>query len=137
MTAPRDRSIARVLLVDDGPDQVEMYQFALESAAFDVSAAYTGRSAIERARELVPDVIVLDVRMPDVSGWDVCVALKADPRTAGIPIVILTAAASAALAEDAAQAGCVAYLVKPCYPDDLARTLRVVLGSAEASDVQG
>ena len=135
MNGPRVPASARVLLVDDEPDQVEMYQYALETATFEVVSAYTGASAIALARDVGPDVIVLDVRLPDISGWEVCATLKADPDTARIPIVILTAAASKTLAADAANAGCHAHLVKPCYPDDLLRTIRAVL-DAGSLDVQ-
>lgn len=132
MTPPRGPSGARVLLVDDEPDQVEMYQYALESAGFDVVGAYTGGAGLQRARELHPDIIVLDVRLPDITGWEVCAALKRDAETADIPIVILTAAASSTLPREAVESGCEAYLLKPCYPDELTRTLRVVLGSASS-----
>ena len=127
---PSGRIGARILLVDDQPDQVEMYQFALEHAGFVIDEATDGRAAIAAVRSRPPDVIVLDLRLPDISGWEVCRVLKADPRTARIPIVILTAAASATLAQQASDAGCAAHLVKPCYPEDLAKTVREVLAAA-------
>ena len=107
-----------------------MYQFALEHAGFTVEGAVDGATAITHARAATPDVIVLDVRLPDISGWDVCKALKADPQTKEIPIIILTAAASATLAQQALDAGCAAHLLKPCYPEDLTRTVREVLAAA-------
>ena len=116
-----------VLLVDDEPDQVEMYQLALELAGFDVVVAYNGADALERARTRLPAAIVLDIRLPDMSGWDVSAALKTDPRTRGIPVIVLTAAASPTLARQAREAGCAAHLLKPCFPDDLARTIRDVI----------
>ena len=124
------RTVARILLVDDEPDQVEMYHFALEHAGFAVDDAQTGATAIALARRLRPDVIVLDVRLPDMTGWDVCDALKKDPATARIPIIILTAAASATIGQEAAKHGCVAHLLKPCYPDDLTQMVRQILATA-------
>jgi two-component system cell cycle response regulator DivK len=121
---------ARILLVDDEPDQVEMYRFGLEHSGFSVDEAQTGAAAIARASEVRPDVIVLDIRLPDMTGWDVCTALKSDPRTAQIPIIILTAAASNAVGEQAAHHGCAAHLFKPCYPEDLMRIIRAVLATA-------
>jgi CheY-like chemotaxis protein len=121
---------ARILIVDDQPDQVEMYHFALEHSGFSVAEAATGAEAIDVARRVLPDVIVLDVRLPDMSGWDVCSVLKADPNTSRIPIIILTAAASPILAEQAARSGCAAHLLKPCYPEDLTQTVRQVLAAA-------
>jgi CheY-like chemotaxis protein len=115
-----------VLLVDDQPDQVEMYRLGLESAEFRVVFAYTGAEAVNQAREHHPDVVVLDVRLRDMSGWDVCAVLKSDPRTKDIPIVILTAAAEPSLPQQARAAGCAAYLLKPCFPDELTRTLRAL-----------
>jgi CheY-like chemotaxis protein len=117
----------RVLLVDDEPDQIELYRFGLEPLGFTILEANDGLTALSLARSASPDVIVLDLRMPEMDGWQVCAALKADAATASIPIVILTAAASLKLGEQAERAGCVAYLVKPCYPKDLARTLRIVV----------
>ncbi len=121
---------SRIMLVDDEPDQVEMYSYALEEAGFLVVAANTGAQAVARARDLHPDLIVLDVRLPDMTGWDVCAALKTDPRTEHIPVIVLTAAATATLAMDAANAGCAAYLLKPCYPDQLTASIRSVLATA-------
>jgi CheY-like chemotaxis protein len=120
-----------VLLVDDEPDQVEMYQLALEISGFEVTAAYTGAEALDRARGHKPTAIVLDVRLPDMTGWDVCTALKADPETEQIPIIILTAAASATLPQQAGAHGCAAYLLKPCFPDHLTRTVREVIATRQ------
>ena len=120
---------ARILLVDDDPDQVDMYRYALEIAGFVVDAAGTGAAAFGRACELLPDLIVLDVRLPDMNGWDVCASLKADARTERVPVIVLTAAVTATLATDAANAGCAAYLLKPCYPDQLVTVIRNVLAT--------
>ena len=127
---PRGLPGARVLIVDDEPDQVEMYQYALEEAGFRVLAAFTGETGVARAREATPDLIVLDLRLPDTTGWDVCRTLKSDPATEQIPIVILTAAASPTLGQQASAAGCAAHLLKPCYPEELTRTIRSILATA-------
>jgi DNA-binding response OmpR family regulator len=119
----------RVLLVDDDPDQVDMYRYALQIAGFIVDAAGTGADAVVRARERHPNVIVLDVRLPDMNGWDVCASLKADSVTEHVPVIVLTAAVTATLATDAANAGCAAYLLKPCYPDQLTTVIRDVLAT--------
>ena len=129
MEYSRGETGAQILLVDDDPDQVEMYRYALEDAGFVVVTANTGSEALARAR-LHPDVIVLDVRLPDMLGWDVCGRLKTDPVTDHIPVVVLTAAASVSLPMDAAKAGCAAYLLKPCYPDQLIASIRNVLATA-------
>ena len=107
-----------------------MYHFALEHAGFTVDDAQTGATAIAQARQVRPDVIVLDIRLPDMTGWDVCNALKSAPETATIPIIILTAAASMTIGDEAARHECVAHLLKPCFPEDLMRTVREVLAEA-------
>ena len=117
-----------MLLVDDERDQVEMYQLALEVSGFDVVAAYDGADALAHARARLPSAIVLDLRLPDISGWEICSALKRDPGTKHIPIIILTAAASSTLPQQAEAAGCSACLLKPCFPDHLTRILREVIG---------
>ena len=129
MADPRATTGACVLLVDDEPDQVEMYRYALADSGFTVSAAANGAEALARARELSPDLIVLDLLLPDMSGWDVCAALKADPSTARIPVLVLTAAATTTLASDAERAGCAGALLKPCYPDQLIATIRALLAT--------
>jgi len=121
----------RVLLVDDEPDQIELYRYGLEHDGFVVLEANEGAAGIAQARSANPDVIVLDLRLPDMDGWEVSARLKADSSTARIPIVILTAAAAPGLAQEGEAAGCAAVLVKPCYPSDLARTLRTVAPTAE------
>jgi CheY-like chemotaxis protein len=101
-----------------------MYRLGLEAAGFRVIHAYTGADGVSRAREQQPQAIVLDVRLPDMTGWEVCAVLKADPRTEHVPIIILTAAAAPDLAEQTVAAGCAAYLLKPCFPDELTRCVR-------------
>jgi CheY-like chemotaxis protein len=64
-----------------------------------------------------------------MNGWDVCASLKADPITKDVPVIVLTAAVTATLATEAADAGCAAYLLKPCYPDQLATVIRNVLAT--------
>jgi two-component system cell cycle response regulator DivK len=120
-----------VLLIDDEPDQVEMYQLALEFAALGVVTAYTGTEGLDKARQHQPAVIVLDLRLPDMTGWEVCAALKRDAATVRIPIIILTAAATATLPQQAAEAGCRAHLLKPCFPDLLIQTIREVIATPE------
>jgi len=118
---------ARILLVDDEPDQREMYRFGLEHAGFTVDEAVNGADALTHARSVPPDLIVLDLRLPDIDGWEVCRLLKADLQTSRIPIVILTATPNPTHAERARGAGCAAYLLKPCLPEDLAQTVRRIL----------
>ena len=107
-----------------------MYSYPLEACGCEVIAAYDGENGLARARETQPDIIVLDVRLPDITGWNVCAILKSDPATARIPIVVLTAAADPAVAQQAMEAGCAAHLLKPCYPDELTRTIFSLVAAA-------
>ena len=91
----------RVLVVDDDPKAVELIAVRMRGMASEVFRAFGGREAIEIARRELPDLIVLDLMMPDVNGFDVVEALNADPATAGIPVVVVTA--SAVTAEERAR----------------------------------
>ncbi len=81
----------KILVVDDDPDLVETTSIILKSKKYDVIAAYGGIEGLEKARNEKPDLIVLDVMMPDKDGYTVCRELKADPDLSGIPVLLLTA----------------------------------------------
>jgi CheY-like chemotaxis protein len=117
----------RVLLVDDYPDAREMYREYLQFSGFDVAEASNGVEALHRALEDPPDVILMDLSLPVMDGWEATRRLKADARTAQIPVVALTGHALAGISEGAKQAGCDAFVTKPCLPDDLVREIRRVL----------
>jgi len=84
----------KILVVDDDPDLVEATSIILKTMKYDVSAAYGGVEGLEKARNEKPDLIVLDVMMPDKDGYAVCKELKADPELSGIPVLLLTAVVS-------------------------------------------
>jgi CheY-like chemotaxis protein len=115
----------RALVVDDYDDAREMYAEFLGFKGFDVVQAQNGLQAVALAESLLPDLIVLDLALPDIDGIEVTRRLKISPATAGIPIVMLTANAQSRMLDEARKAGCAAVLVKPCTPDDL---LEVVQG---------
>ena len=84
----------KILIVDDDPDLVEAVTMILESKKYDVAAAYGGLEGLEKAKTEKPDLIVLDVMMPDKDGYAVCKEMKADPQLKKIPILLLTAVVS-------------------------------------------
>ncbi len=84
----------KILIVDDDPDLVEAVSMILESKNYEVSAAYGGIEGLEKAKKENPDLIVLDVMMPDKDGYAVCKELKADPELSKIPVLLLTAVVS-------------------------------------------
>jgi CheY-like chemotaxis protein len=117
----------RVLLVDDYPDVREMYCEYLEFSGFDVIEAVNGVEALERALDAAPDVILMDLSLPVMDGWEATRRLKADRRTAGIPVLALTGHALAGISEGAMKAGCDGFVTKPCLPEDLVKEIRRIL----------
>jgi two-component system alkaline phosphatase synthesis response regulator PhoP len=84
----------KILIVDDDPDLVEAVTMILKSKKFDVVAAYNGKEGIEKVKRERPDLVVLDVMMPEKDGYSVCKELKSDPQWSHVPILLLTAVAS-------------------------------------------
>jgi two-component system cell cycle response regulator DivK len=121
----------RVLLVDDYPDAREMYSVYLEFSGFHVVEAANGIEALQRAVDALPDIILMDLSLPVMDGWEAMRRLKADVRTAHIPIVALTGHALAGISEGAKRAGCNAFVTKPCLPEDLVKEIRKVLDERE------
>src|SRR5258706_12521398 len=131
MTTKADRP--RVLLVDDYPDAREMYSEYLEFSGFDVVEAGNGMEALQQAGDTSPDIILMDLSLPVMDGWEAPRRLKADQRTKAIPVVALTGHALAGISEGAKQAGCDAFVTKPCLPEDLVREIRKILDRPSSS----
>lgn len=108
-----------VLVVDDYEDSRRMFEELLSRHGFRAESAGTAREALERARADHPDAIVMDLSMPDVDGYEATRRLKADPATAAIPVIALTAHAAVHSRRAAAEAGCEGYVEKPCTPTAL------------------
>jgi len=120
-----------VLLVDDISDSREMYAFFLRTAGYAVHEAADGADALAMAMEFRPDVIVMDLSLPSMDGWTAIAVLSADPETAAIPVVVLSAHTFPADEQRARQAGVAAFLAKPFPPDELARHVRRVSASCD------
>jgi two-component system, cell cycle response regulator DivK len=105
-----------VLLVDDQPELCAIHGQYLQHHGYRVLTAVDGDAALDAARSQHPDVIVLDHSMPRRSGIDVARDLKADPTTAAIPVIMMTAMPYGAVGRRARAAGCVGFLAKPCNP---------------------
>jgi CheY-like chemotaxis protein len=118
-----------VLLVDDLEDQRELYGEYLEFAGYEVALARDGYEAIDRALRLRPDVVIMDLAMPGLDGFETTQRLKLLEATRTIPVIALTAH-GALPREWALSAGCAAYVKKPCYPHDLAVEISSVLAKA-------
>lgn len=86
----KEETAKKILIIDDDIDAVEMLQTVLENNGYAVATALNGKSGLSMARHDKPDLIVLDVMMPDVSGYEVCGLIKTDPDTVNIPVIMLT-----------------------------------------------
>jgi CheY-like chemotaxis protein len=118
-----------VLVVEDYQDAREMYAAYLSFSGFRVAEATNGVEAIEKAVELMPDIILMDLALPRMDGWEATRRLKGDERTKHIPIVALTGHALAGHADGARQAGCDAFVTKPCLPDALVAEIQRMLAA--------
>ena len=118
-----------VLVVDDYQDAREMYAECLDASGFRVAEAETGDEAVAKAVALHPALIIMDLSLPGMDGWTATRVIKSDTRTASIPVVALTGNARASAATLAREAGCDAFLTKPCLPDDMVAIVRQFLGA--------
>jgi CheY-like chemotaxis protein len=118
-----------VLVVEDYQDAREMYAAYLTFSGYRVAEATNGIEAIEKTVELLPDIILMDLALPRMDGWEATRRLKEDARTKHIPIVALTGHALAGFAEGARQAGCDAFVTKPCLPDALVAEIQRILAA--------
>ncbi len=103
----------RVLVIDDLPENVFMLQDRLENEGYQVLTAYDGRTGIDKAFAELPDLILLDVMMPDITGLEVCKILVNDPKTKNIPIILVTAKSGAEDTKEGLEAGAFDYIKKP------------------------
>jgi CheY-like chemotaxis protein len=117
-----------VLLADDEEDIKTIVKMFLESKGYEVITAFDGLDAIDKAKQLVPDMIFMDIMMPVIDGIEVTRQLKASEETKNIPIVMLTAAAKSQMVDKAIAAGAVEYIAKPFDPDALLKTVVRILG---------
>jgi len=122
-----ERKTPLVLVVEDYQDAREMYTAYLQFSGYDVAEAGNGIEAIERTQELMPDIVLMDLALPRMDGWEATRRLKSDPRTRHIPVVALTGHALAGHAEGAREAGCDAFVTKPCLPDALVAEIKRLL----------
>jgi two-component system, cell cycle response regulator DivK len=120
-----------VLFVEDYPNARAAYREYLQFSGFDVVEASNGVEMLLRVREVVPDLILMDLSMPLMDGWEAARHLKADSQTAGIPVVVLSGQTLDGTAEGARRAGCDSFMAKPCQPEDLVKEIRKVLDCCE------
>ena len=117
----------RILVVDDEPDLLELVRVNLAQAGFEVETVSTGRKALESVRRSAPDLIVLDLMLPDIQGTDVCRELRTDPEFARLPIIMLTARADEVDRVVGFELGADDYVTKPFSPRELTLRVRAIL----------
>jgi two-component system phosphate regulon response regulator PhoB len=117
----------KILVVDDEPDAVELVEFNLKANGYDVVTATDGEEALEKARAIIPDLIVLDLMLPEVDGTEVCKILRRDQRTQAIPIIMLTAKAAEIDRVLGLELGADDYVTKPFSPRELVLRVKKLL----------
>jgi CheY-like chemotaxis protein len=122
-----DRTRPLVLIVEDQSDLRQLYVQELTISGFDVIEAANGLDAIAHSSSQYPDVILMDLSLPVLDGWEATRRLKSDSRTAHIPVVALTAHDGSGELQRATRAGCDWFVPKPCPPNDLIEEVRRVL----------
>jgi CheY-like chemotaxis protein len=119
--------MARILIAEDEKDIRELITFTLGFAGHDVTATSNGEEAVSKAIELVPDLILLDVRMPRMTGYEACEKIKLNDKTKEIPVVFLSAKGQEAEVNTGLAAGAEEYILKPFAPDQLVERIQIIL----------
>jgi len=120
----------RVLIVEDERDIRELIAFTLQLGALETYEAANGEAGIAKALEIQPDLILMDVRMPRMTGFEACKQLKANPATQDIPIVFLSAKGQVSEIQQGMESGALEYILKPFAPDELLQQVLDILARA-------
>jgi DNA-binding response OmpR family regulator len=119
--------MTKILIAEDERDIRDLITFTLRFANYDVIAASNGEEAVTLAKKEVPDLILMDVRMPRMTGYEACAAIKAEQNLKNIPVIFLSAKGQDSEIQAGLQAGATEYLLKPFAPDQLTERIQVIL----------
>ena len=119
--------MALILIAEDEPDIRDLIEFTLKYVGHEVVSVSNGLEVCHLASKIKPDLILLDVRMPVMSGYEACKFIKKDPKTSHIPVVFLSAKGQGSEIKAGLEAGAVDYLLKPFAPSDLNRRIKEIL----------
>ena len=119
--------MARILIAEDEKDIRELIAFTLRYAGHDVTATTDGEEAYQAAQQILPDLVLLDVRMPRMTGYEACAKIKSNEKTQHIPVVFLSAKGQESEVQTGLSAGADEYIIKPFAPDQLASQVRGIL----------
>lgn len=128
--------MGRILVVDDEPDIVRLVSFSLQRSGHEVFQATDGISGLQLAAQVKPDLILMDVMMPVMSGYDALDQLKADPETRDIPVLMLSAKSQHYEQEEGLRRGALRYVCKPFTPRELAETVSSILEGHDGEEVR-
>jgi CheY-like chemotaxis protein len=120
-------SMAKILIAEDERDIRDLVAFTLRFAGHEVQVATNGEEAVQMAPQVNPDLILMDVRLPRMTGYEACKVMKADPNLKDIPIVFLTARGQESEIQQGLEAGAEEYLLKPFAPDQLTSRVKAIL----------
>ncbi len=120
--------MAKILIAEDERDIRDLLAFTLRFAGHEVFAATNGEEAVELAPKVKPDLVLMDVRMPRMTGYEACRMLKSNPDLKDIPVVFLSAKGQESEIQQGLDAGAEAYLLKPFAPDQLTNRVKAILG---------
>lgn len=119
--------MTKILIAEDEPDIRDLIAFTLRFAGYEVVTAANGKEAVDLAPKEMPDMILMDVRMPIMTGYDACKHFKADPLLKHIPVVFLSAKGQESEIQAGLEAGAEEYLLKPFGPSELTESIRRIL----------
>jgi two-component system phosphate regulon response regulator PhoB len=125
---------SKILIVDDEPEAVELVEFNLKQAGFEVVAAADGAEALQKARAELPSLIVLDLMLPEIDGLEICRMLRRDPATAAVPIIMVTAKAAEIDRIIGLEVGADDYVTKPFSPRELVLRVKKMLERARTTE---
>jgi two-component system, OmpR family, alkaline phosphatase synthesis response regulator PhoP len=127
MAATNEANGRKVLVIDDEPGIIEIVEANLEGDGFEVISASNGKEGLEKIKQEAPELVVLDVMMPEMDGWEVLRNLERDPETAGLPVIMLTAKAADEDYIYGLEEGAVEYITKPFLPQELVNRIKITL----------
>jgi CheY-like chemotaxis protein len=120
--------MAKIVIAEDEPDIRQLVLFTLQFAGHTVIPTANGEEALNTVQKVLPELVLLDIRMPRLSGFEVCRAIKSDPRTQHIPVLFVSAKGQDADIQMGMEAGATDYVLKPFSPDDLIQRVKNALG---------
>lgn len=123
----------KILIIDDEPGIIDIVVTNLRAEGFAVFSALDGETGLLIAQRERPNLVILDIMMPKMDGWEVVRRLESDPATAGLPVIMLTAKVDDADVLEGLERGAVEYITKPFYPENLVATVRINLRAFDSA----